>query len=150
MNRNEMISYAKQKGYDVNYSNYCFNDNIPYIVINNVCLYIAKRNNLGLTADANFSKVRFNAFEYFCKNYYNFPYLPEFGERVVYDFCDYDYDKIREINNTTTPWFAQEHDFIEKLDYDVYFGGLCNEDVPRFFDLRREIFKKKNSIYKKI
>lgn len=40
--------------------------------------------------------------------------------------------------------------YAKQKGYDVYFGGLCNEDVPRFFDLRREIFKAKNSIYKKI
>lgn len=42
MNRTEMISYVEKKGYKVNYGNYCFNSCVPYFVVNDITIFIAK------------------------------------------------------------------------------------------------------------
>ena len=149
MNRTEMISYVEKKGYKVNYGNYCFNSCVPYFVVNDITIFIAKNNGHGLVADADYSKARFEALEYFCKSYY--PHLPgqfDNGEESSFDFSNYYYDFIRRVNNTVYPWFPLEDDFCSDFDFD--FDDMSDSDLRDFFTLRRKIFSENNLLYKKL
>lgn len=154
MKKEEMIAYAKEKGYEVRYGTYMYNDNVPYVEINGAVLYLAKRNPGGLSTTPNYSKSRFDALEYFCKAYLDedIEIRKDFCEKRFFDLCRYDRERIVEINNRTYPYFEEEKKLWAELDnYDVVSeSDYSQEDVEQFWKLRKSIISKNGMKWRKL
>lgn len=163
----DMIKYAESKGYEVNFKHYEYNENVPYIKVNNCIIYIAeplaKAGMQGLSTNPNFSFKKLDNLIYYAKAY---------GNDDVLDFSKFILGEIKSINNTFYPYFPEE---IKEFEKDEYMNDCFAEWNPegeasefyteneilkhnewikekkaQFFDLRKKILLKKGVKYKKI
>lgn len=71
----DMIEYAESKGYEVNFGKYEYNQNVPYVKVNDCIIYIAeplaKAGLQGLSTNPNFNFEKLDNLIYYAKAYGN-------------------------------------------------------------------------------
>lgn len=167
MTRQDMIKYAETKGYEVNFGQYEYNENVPYIEVNRCTIYIAERLEKtglqGLSTNPSFSPEKLDKLIYFAKAY---------GDNDILDFSKTDLQRAKTLNNTFYPYFPEEVKNFEKEEYmnnsfmEFDLNGEASEWYTReellehntwvkevkdsFFDLRKNILAEKGIKYKRI
>lgn len=165
--KQDMIKYAEAKGYKVNFGQYEYNENVPYIEVNGCYIFVAERLEKtglqGLSTNPNFSLEKLDKLIYFAKAY---------GDNDILDFSKTDLQRVKTLNNTFYPYFSEE---VKEFDKNEYMNDCFTEWNPdgeasefyteseilkhnawvreikeKFFDLRKNILAKKGIKYKRI
>lgn len=137
MSKEELLEYIEGKGYEVEYARYYYNDHVPFVKVEGVTVFIARRSlaMTGLSSNPAYSQKMFNDVEYYIKAYRKY-----INEDQIFDLTADTLDIIRYKNSTVTT--EELKDFAE--------SGLIGWDEIPTTSISPELLKlKKKQVYKR-